>query len=470
MTEFFADYQAWLETWRWPLAVLAGLLLLDQLRRLRAGDRLLALGLFAHFFLVIVAFWILKPAKKALFLAYYARHDFALWGHSLEPAQVEMLAKQVNAVVALAAALIGGLLARRMRREAYVLTFTLLLAAGLLALQQSLTAPTPASVWLFYLYGDLFVTVMVASLFSLLADSFAPHGAHSGYTFVGLGGVLGGFAGSGMASLSPSLSDPSAAALAAFSITLGVAASGLAVGFVLRRRPILDFAPTATAGPGGAPTSALTAIRRSPYLRLILAVVVLYELVSVSMDYQFTATVTRLLEPSHYRGHFAAVFAFTNFVSLAIQLFVTGWLLRRWGAGPALMLMPAVAIAGSLAFFASPVLLWASLLNTADNALAYSVQQTAKEFLYLPTSRQEKYEAKALIDVFGLRLAKGLAVVLGGAISLLFAGDAVRWLSIVAVGLLVLWSAAAWRLWNLHREILLRQPEADSTWTARANP
>lgn len=450
MTDFFVAFQSWLVQWRWPLAVCAALLMADQLRRVRAGDRALALSLFAQFFAIIIAFWILKPVKKALLVAHYARDPLALWGHSLQPAQVEMLAKQANVLVALAVALVAGLVARHVRREAYLLSFVLAMAALLLALIPHLETASSWAVWLFYLYGDLFVSALVASLFSLVADSFDPAGAHAAYAFVGLGGVMGGFAGSALAGAVPVLAQPAGAAFGALALCLAIAAGGLLSGYLLRNRPLLSFRSTLRRPTGGGVAAALELLARSPYLRLILALVMLYEMVSVCMDYQFTATVTRLLEPAQYRAHFAGVFAFTNFAALAVQLLLTGWILRRWGAGPALLLMPVVAIGGSLAFLASPVLLWASLLNTADNALAYSVQQTAKEFMYVPTAREEKYEAKGFIDVFGLRLAKGLAILLGAGISLVLGGDALRWISVPVIALLAAWLLAAWRLRDLH--------------------
>jgi AAA family ATP:ADP antiporter len=366
-----------------------------------------------------------------------------------------MLAKQANVLVALVAAVAAGLLARHVRREAYLLSFCLTMAALLLALIPYLEEPNVASIWLFYLYGDLFVTALVASLFSLLADSFDPLGARSAYAFVGLGGVLGGFAGSAAAGTMPALAQPAGAGFAALTLTLAIAIGGLVTGFLLRNRPLLSFRNTLRRTGSGGVKAAIGLLVRSPYLRLILALVMMYEMVSVCMDYQFTTTVTQQLPHSGYRAHFASVFAFTNFVAVAVQLLITGWILQRWGAGPALLLMPIVAIGGSLAFLASPVLLWASLLNTADNAMAYSVQQTAKEFMYVPTAREEKYEAKGFIDVLGLRFAKGLAILIGASISLLLGGDSVRWISLFVIVLLSVWLFAAWRLWGLHSSMLL---------------
>ena len=77
------------------------------------------------------------------------------------------------------------------------------------------------------------------------------------------------------------------------------------------------------------------------------------------------------------------------------------------------------------------------------NGYSYSINQSAKEVLYVPTTRDEKYKAKAFIDMFVQRFAKALAVGLSLLITTYFAGfESLRWLSLLTVVLLVLWILA----------------------------
>jgi AAA family ATP:ADP antiporter len=55
-----------------------------------------------------------------------------------------------------------------------------------------LTAIGDSVVWSFYLYGDLFSTLMVATFFVFLNDSVTPAAAKRLYGLIGLGGVAGG--------------------------------------------------------------------------------------------------------------------------------------------------------------------------------------------------------------------------------------------------------------------------------------
>jgi AAA family ATP:ADP antiporter len=125
-------------------------------------------------------------------------------------------------------------------------------------------------------------------------------------------------------------------------------------------------------------------------------------------------------------------------------VFVTGTVMSRLGVGTALLVLPAAAFGASAAFLAAPTLFLGSFLNTADNALNYSINQSAKEALYTPTTPDEKYAAKAFIDMFGQRFAKTIGVGASLAMSQWFHDFAsVRWLSLVSIAVIVVWAAAA---------------------------
>src|SRR5690606_9285990 len=131
---------------------------------------------------------------------------------------------------------------------------------------------------------------------------------------------------------------------------------------------------------------------------------------------------------------FALVYTITNVTSLVVQLLLTTALMNRFRLVVPLLVTPAVMAGASLAFCAAPLLWVGSLLNTADGAFAYSINQSAREALYTPTTRDEKYKAKAFIDMFVQRFAKSLAVGFTLAITTIFTNfGSVRWLSLVVL-------------------------------------
>lgn len=449
---FFATFNHWVATFGWPLGALAMLLVARQIRALDRDVRLHALMMGAYFFLIIATFWMLKPIKKTLLLAHYP--EGAVWaGWELSAAQIELVAKELNMAVALVAALAFSLLARAMRREAFAATVSATFI-GIYAIF-AITAVTGSTVtvWAFYLAGDLFVTAMVAAFFAFLNDSEDPLAARRLYGLIGLGGVLGGALGSTVVASHVRVLD-------AATISWLVCLTGaIIVLLILGAGRIVARHPPPERGPQPNPAHGLQAAfagasltLQSRYLMMIASIVVIYEMASTLVDYQFTATVLHYVSRPDLGAYFSNVFAFTNIVAVAVQLVLTPWVLRRFGVGPGLMLLPVALGLCAAGFWAAPILLIGSLLNTADNAFAYSLNQSAKEILYVPLSRDEKYRAKAFIDIFLLRSAKALAVAVGLALTVVFAGfDNLRWLSLLIIALLVMWALAVHRLANEYR-------------------
>ena len=199
-------------------------------------------------------------------------------------------------------------------------------------------------------------------------------------------------------------------------------------------------------GGGGNPaTSGARLVLRSKYLLGIVAIVALYEMVSTIIGFQYTSAISFYLDGDEITTWAATVSVVMNSVAFFIQLFVTGFVLTRYGVGTALLVMPIITFLGSAGFMGLPVLLIGSFLSVSDGGFQYSINQSAREILYTPTSKVEKYQAKAFIDMFVVRTAKAVAVVLSIAITLIFTGfENVRWLSLVVLVLLGVWIKVAY--------------------------
>ena len=62
-----------------------------------------------------------------------------------------------------------------------------------------------------------------------------------------------------------------------------------------------------------------------------------------------------------------------------------------------------MALAGYLLMLRAPSLQLMSGLKIADNSIDYSLGNTTKQALWLPTSREAKYKAKQAVDSFFMR-------------------------------------------------------------------
>jgi len=422
----------------------------------RPHERRIAALMAGYFFLVITSFWILKPLKKTLFIGHYhASSSFELLGQSYTASEAELLAKVSNMVVAAIAAITFSLLSRKLRRERLSIVFTafFIVSYGIFAL--ALEHPSSLAVWSFYLFGDLFSTLMVAAFFSFLNDSVSPDGAKRLYGIVGFGGVAGGVFGS--TAVSAWIGSLSLVAWLGVTTVLGVLI--LAVAWAAGREYERTAGSSARADsrrsedreraspkPDEPPALAgVGLIFGSTYLLSIVAIVGIYEIVSTIVDFQFTTSIIEFSRSDAERNQaFATVYATTNWLSMFVQLFLTSFIMRRFGMFTALLVLPCSIALASLCFMARPSLVLGGALSVSDNAFSYSINQSTKEALYVPTSVAEKYQAKAFIDMFVQRFAKALGVGIGLIASIYFGGaEGVRSLSYFVLPALGIWAAAA---------------------------
>ena len=417
---------------------------IKAIMNVRREELPVSLLMFSYFFLVITSFWILKPIKKTLFIGFYKHAGFDFLSWHLTASQAELLAKVLNMLVASLAVTVFTLLARRFRRQQLTYVFSGFFMACYVIYSLLVRDPGGLTVWSFYLFGDLFNTLMVATFFAFLNDSVTPDEAKRLYGLVGAGGVIGGAFGSlvvrvwiNQVSMSTWLWITFG--LAALIITVGMFAGKL----VSQSSPQTEKPSRHTKSGTPKANAALEGAKlvfRSRYLLAIVGIVGLYEIISTVMDFQFTSTVEHFVSEEQIGQHFSTIYTITNFVAMFVQLFLTSLVMSRLGLRAALLVLPAAIMLSSGGFLALPILWVGSLLNTADNAFNYSINQSAKEALYVPTTRDEKYKAKAFIDMFVMRFAKALAVGVSLAITVTFAEfSSVRFLSVFTLAVAVVW-------------------------------
>ncbi len=415
---------------------------LRSIMNIKRSEIPFAFIMFAYFFAVIAAFWILKPLKKGLFIEYYDAEGLQILGWHLRASQAELLAKVMNMVVAFFAMAVFSSLSSRFRRQKLTLVFVVFLQLCHVAFALILRDPTGPVVWAFYLFGDLFNMLMVASFFAFLNDSVRPEQAKRLYGLIVLGGVLGGVFGATVVRAWIGLLTPDLWMLVVFAGGMVIGALALAAGIIVDKRSA-GFGTWKREEIEEEGLGAMEGIRlvfQSRYLLSIAALVGVYEVVSVLVDFQFTETVSSHLNGPSISEFFSTVYLITNFVSMGVQLLLTGFVMSRFGLVKALLVLPVALLLASAGFLAVPILLTGGILSVADNGLNYSINQSARETLYVPTGAAQKYRAKAFIDIFGQRFAKTVGIFLVMGLSMLLH---VRWLSLVTVVLLVLWVGIA---------------------------
>jgi AAA family ATP:ADP antiporter len=156
----------------------------------------------------------------------------------------------------------------------------------------------------------------------------------------------------------------------------------------------------------------LALVVRDRYLLLIAVSVVILNFVNTTGDFVLAEVVShkasalgsKALEQhfiARFYGNFQAwVAALTSF----IQILLVARVFSKWGVGASLVFLPALVLLGYGAAAALPALGLVATVKVAQDSAEYSLQNTTQQALFLRTSRDAKYKAKAAIDTLFMRL------------------------------------------------------------------
>jgi AAA family ATP:ADP antiporter len=299
-----------------------------------------------------------------------------------------------------------------------------------------------------YVWVGVFGVVAPAQVWTLANYVLTTREAKRLFGLVGSGAILGAIAGGFVIRRT-------ALRFGAESTLLGIAVALLVCVLVAdqlwRRRHLAQVVAeedegepaTSKFGPVGLRNS-LRLIGGSPYLRAIAAVICLSSFVTAIAAWQFKATAS---EYFGNRDELAAFFGSFNFyaglLALTLQLLVTSRLLRRFGLGFALFVVPVALVLGSAAFLVIGTLAAAVFLRGSDQVLRYSIDRPTVELLYLPVPADQTFQVKSFIDTVVWRLGDGLS---GLTVLLFTTGLAWSPVRLTWVNLLLLggWLTAAW--------------------------
>ncbi len=416
----------------------------------RPGEGVTALLLLLNIFLLLAAYYLLKTIREPLILTVPGG------------AEVKSYSAAAIAGILIVVVPIYSAVASRVSRAMLINGVTLFFIACLIAFFALHRAGVPIGV-AFFIWVGIFNLMVIAQVWAFANDVYTVDQGKRLFGIVGIGASLGAIAGSFATGQLVKVWGPYPFMLGAAAL-LGLCT--LLTWLVHRREHVGHGQARPQPGDGVAEDdtsaedplagkSAFALVFSDRYLFLIAMLMLVYNLVNTNGEYILSRTVVQLYTATHggaatggldekkvigeFYGNF---FTVVNVLSALIQAFVVSRVLKRFGVRVALLVLPIVAMVGYGAMAFLPVLGFIRSVKLAENSLDYSLQNTTRNALYLPTSRVAKYKAKQANDAFFVRFGDVLSagVVFAGTTWL---GFATRHFALINVGLIVIWIALA---------------------------
>jgi len=412
---------------------------LQLLLSVRAEERaLLALsGLF--FFLVMAGYFILRPIRDQMGVAGGVDNLAWLFSGTL----LAMLA--INPLFSM--------LVSRWPRPRFVAfsyrALMLCLAGFYLAL---VGLPEASQVWIgrvFFIWVSVFNLFAVSVFWAVMADVFQSEQSRRLYGVIAAGGSLGALVGGLLtSSLVAAIGAP--ALLLVSLVTLELA---LWCMFAINRR--VNLVAAAAQRPqdevvGGKALDGFRMALRSPYLLGMCGYMLLYTIGSTFLYFLQAQVVAGTIDgKAAQTAYFANVDIWVNGLTLLLQLFLTGRLMARIGVGLTLAALPLISMVGFAGLGLMPVLAAVVVFTVARRVTNFALSRPARETLFVPLSRGEKYKAKNLIDTVVYRVGDQLGAWTNGLLIWLGFGIAgIAWSAVPLAGLwlvLSLWLGRRYR-------------------------
>jgi AAA family ATP:ADP antiporter len=347
-------------------------------------------------FLLLSGYYLLKTAREGFIL-------------SEGGAEVKSYSSAGQALLLLVLVPAYGRLASRVNRMQLIQWVTLFFASNLVLFLFALGAGLRIGV-VYFLWVGIFNVMVIAQFWGYAADLYTEEQGKRLFPLLGVGASLGAWIGSVRAGqLVKAYGSSRLLVGGAAVLVVCVALARVADRITPRGEKTAHASDEKLAdGPSG-----FRMLVTDRYLTLMALLVLFLNVVNTSGEYLFGRYVVDAATAAYGSGAgaqaareqfigetYSSYFGYVNLIGFLLQMFVVSRVFKWLGVGRAVFVHPIVALVGYIGMVRAPSFEFVRWLKIADNSLDYSLGNTTKQALWLPTSREAKYKAKQAVDSF----------------------------------------------------------------------
>jgi AAA family ATP:ADP antiporter len=423
--------------------------LLNLVTEVRPGESGTALLLMLNLFLLLTAYYLLKTVREPLIL---------MGGG----AQVKSYTAAAQAVLLLGVVPLYSLLVQRMDRVRLINRVTAFFMSNLALFYALARLEVPYLGVAFFVWVGIFSLMIIAQAWSFANDIYSSEQGKRLFPLVAVGSTTGAVFGSWLAGRLFGLG------IGSFEIMLvaaGLLGCCLLITNLVSRREQTALAraraqekPAATRG---STRDGLRLVFRDRYLLLIGCLLLMVNIVNTTGEFILGDTIETIArgataDPAAAErivgGFYSGFFTWVNALTALFQFFVVSRVMKYAGVAKALFVLPLIAFGGYALMATTAVLGAIRAAKILENSTDYSLQNTVRQALFLPTSRDAKYQGKQAVDTFFVRAGDVLSAVVVYAGSQL--GFATREYALTNMVLILGWLAVAFAIGRRHRAMM----------------
>jgi len=337
---------------------------------------------FLYFFLLLTAYYVLRPVRDAL-------------GSTQN---LQWLFSGTFVVMLLLQPIYGALVSRFPRRVFLPVVYAVFIAClGFFywAFHYDFGWRSAA----FFIWVAVFNLFAVSVFWSYMADVFRNEDARRLYGYIGVGGTLGGF-------LGPIITRSLVNQVGVANLLL-VSASLLTLCLLC----IVKLAPFARAreiernghddeqAMGGSILAGLRLIWQRPLLRAMAALMFFGVGVGTLLYNEQAAIARTAFDTAEARtSYYAMIDLAINLTTISVQMLLTRYLLLRFGIAPLLLIPAGLILLGYCILAAAPLPMLVAIVQVLTRSGEFSLAKPARETVYTRVDRESRYKAKAVID------------------------------------------------------------------------
>lgn len=437
---------------------------------IRPGEAITALLLMLNVYLLLMAYYIIKPVRDALILEEWTP-------------EIKNYVSAAIAVLLIFAVKIYSAMASQFPRQQLITWVTLFFISNLVlfyALHLGGVGPGVTGM-IFYIWASIFNVIVVAQFWGFANDIYSEDAGKRMFPLIAFGATFGGYSGG---KITARLVVP----LGTYQLMLlagGILGICILLAWIIHRREIKkkerkDLEDDQEQGSekveeekpiekGGA----FRLVFKKKYLLYIALFVLVLNFVNTNGVYMLdtvarksaiqaveTGTAGGLEFRQILAQFYAGFYNIQNFFAMIVQLFIVSRIFKWFGVRKAVFFLPALALGGYFALSFGAALILVKWVKALENGLDYSLMNTTRHSLYLITPRIEKYKAQAATKTFFHRAGDVLSAILIFT-STTFLAFRIENIAMTNVVLVLIWITLGVLIYREHKKLSALQHPTD---------